>query len=106
MQFSITREALLKPLLLVAGTVERRQTIPILSNVLLVNHQATTPHSSPVQRLRENCSAARCAQLGLARLAGLQFGTSREMISRIFIPAFRRSQPRSQEMPFDREPMT
>ncbi len=36
MQFLISREALLKPLQLVAGIVERRQTQPILSNVLLV----------------------------------------------------------------------
>ena len=36
MKFSISREALLKPLNLVAGVVERRQTLPILANVLLV----------------------------------------------------------------------
>lgn len=36
MQFAISREALLKPLQLVTGVVERRQTLPILSNVLLV----------------------------------------------------------------------
>ncbi len=36
MKFSISREALLKPLQLVAGVVERRQTLPVLSNVLLV----------------------------------------------------------------------
>lgn len=36
MQFTIEREALLKPLQLVAGVVERRQTLPVLSNVLLV----------------------------------------------------------------------
>ncbi len=35
MKFSISRDALLKPLNLVAGVVERRQTLPILSNVLL-----------------------------------------------------------------------
>lgn len=35
MKFVISREALLKPLNLVAGVVERRQTLPILSNVLL-----------------------------------------------------------------------
>ena len=35
MQFSISREALLKPLQLVSGVVERRQTLPVLSNVLL-----------------------------------------------------------------------
>jgi len=35
MKFSLSREALIKPLNLVAGVVERRQTLPILSNVLL-----------------------------------------------------------------------
>lgn len=35
MQFEISREALIKPLQLVAGVVERRQTLPVLSNVLL-----------------------------------------------------------------------
>ncbi len=35
MKFSVARDALLKPLNLVAGVVERRQTLPILSNVLL-----------------------------------------------------------------------
>ena len=36
MKFEISRDALLKPLNLVAGVVERRQTLPILANVLLV----------------------------------------------------------------------
>ncbi len=36
MKFAVSREALLKPLQLVAGVVERRQTLPVLSNVLLV----------------------------------------------------------------------
>src|SRR3546814_13446639 len=36
MHFTIQREALLKPLQLVAGVVDRRQTLPVLSNVLLV----------------------------------------------------------------------
>jgi DNA polymerase-3 subunit beta len=35
MKFSLSREAILKPLQLVVGVVERRQTLPILSNVLL-----------------------------------------------------------------------
>lgn len=35
MQFTIQREQLLKPLQVVGGVVERRQTLPILSNVLL-----------------------------------------------------------------------
>ncbi|MCS5599196.1 MAG: DNA polymerase III subunit beta, partial [Rhodospirillales bacterium] len=36
MQFVISRERLLKPLQIVSGVVERRQTLPVLSNVLLV----------------------------------------------------------------------
>ena|SRR3990167_5114741 len=35
MKFSIARDFLLKPLTLVAGAIERRQTLPILSNVLM-----------------------------------------------------------------------
>jgi len=43
MKFSINREALLKPLLLVSGAVERKSTLPILSNILFdVNNQQLT----------------------------------------------------------------
>jgi DNA polymerase-3 subunit beta len=35
MKFSAARETILKPLQTVVGVVERRQTMPILSNVLL-----------------------------------------------------------------------
>ena len=35
MKFSISREAFLKPLQLVTSVVERRQTLPVLSNVLM-----------------------------------------------------------------------
>lgn len=35
MKFKVSRDAILKPLNLVAGVVERRQTLPVLSNVLL-----------------------------------------------------------------------
>lgn len=35
MKFNIDRETLLKPLLLVRGVVEQRQTLPVLSNVLV-----------------------------------------------------------------------
>lgn len=35
MRFTIQREAILKPLQQIAGVVERRQTLPILSNVLI-----------------------------------------------------------------------
>ena len=34
MRFTISREAFLKPLQAVASVVERRQTLPILSNLL------------------------------------------------------------------------
>ena len=36
MKFSISRDSLVRSLNLVAGVVERRQTLPILANVLLV----------------------------------------------------------------------
>lgn len=36
MKFTVSREDLLKPLQLVAGVVERRQTLPVLANVLMV----------------------------------------------------------------------
>jgi len=39
MRFSISRESLLAPLQLVADVVERRQTLPILANILLVVEQ-------------------------------------------------------------------
>lgn len=39
MEFQINRETLLKPLQLVAGVVERRQTMPILSNILLTTKE-------------------------------------------------------------------
>jgi DNA polymerase-3 subunit beta len=38
MKFSVTRESLLKPLQLIAGVIERRQTLPVLSNVLIRLH--------------------------------------------------------------------
>ena len=41
MKFIVSREALLTPLQLVAGVVERRQTLPVLANVLLVLDQDT-----------------------------------------------------------------
>jgi DNA polymerase-3 subunit beta len=43
MKFSINRELLLKPLLLVSGAVERKSTLPILGNILFdVRGQALT----------------------------------------------------------------
>lgn len=41
MKLSATRESILKPLQTVVGVVERRQTMPILSNVLLVAGKGT-----------------------------------------------------------------
>jgi DNA polymerase-3 subunit beta len=40
MKFTAAREALLKPLQAVIGVVERRQTMPILSNVLMIARDA------------------------------------------------------------------
>jgi len=40
MKFSISREALLEPLQLVSNGVERKQTLPILSNLLLVARES------------------------------------------------------------------
>jgi len=40
MNFKIAREKLLKPLQMVSGVVERRQTLPVLSNVLLVLNES------------------------------------------------------------------
>ena len=43
MKFSLNREMLLKPLLLVSGAVERKSTLPILGNILLdINEQSLT----------------------------------------------------------------
>ena len=43
MKFSLNRESLLKPLLLVSGAVERKSTLPILGNILLdVSGQSLT----------------------------------------------------------------
>ena len=36
MKFSTSRESLLRPLQLVTGVVERRQTLPVLANLLVV----------------------------------------------------------------------
>ena len=47
MKFVIARDALLKPLNLVAGVVERRQTLPILANVLLVLDGTSLPRATP-----------------------------------------------------------
>ena len=43
MKFSLSRESLLKPLLLVSGAVERKSTLPILGNILMdVSGQSLT----------------------------------------------------------------
>ncbi|ODS24392.1 DNA polymerase III subunit beta [Candidatus Endobugula sertula] len=41
MKFTVSREALLAPLQLVTGVVERRQTLPVLANILMVLDQNT-----------------------------------------------------------------
>ena len=50
MKFSVVRESLLKPLQLVAGVVERKQTMPVLANVLLeVKDQVLTLTGSDLE---------------------------------------------------------
>ena len=50
MKFTITRDALIRPLQTVSGIVERRQTLPILSNVLLrLNDQTLTLTSTDLE---------------------------------------------------------
>jgi DNA polymerase-3 subunit beta len=39
MKFSISREALLTPLQIISGVVERKQTMPVLSNILVVANE-------------------------------------------------------------------
>ncbi|MFT6703280.1 MAG: DNA polymerase-3 subunit beta, partial [Pseudomonadales bacterium] len=41
MKFTISREGLLQPLQLVSGAVERRHTLPILSNILIKVSEGT-----------------------------------------------------------------
>ena len=41
MRFTVSREVLLKPLTLVAGVVEKKQTLPVLANVLMVLKENT-----------------------------------------------------------------
>jgi len=41
MKLTIQRESLLKPLQMVSGVVERRQSLPVLSNILLVSNGGT-----------------------------------------------------------------
>ena len=41
MKFTTNREALLRPLQLVTGVVERRQTLPVLANLLVVAKDGT-----------------------------------------------------------------
>ena len=42
MQITISREQFLKPLVQVSGAIERKHTLPILSNVLLVVRKRAT----------------------------------------------------------------
>ena len=63
MKFSVSRDALIKPLNLVAGVVERRQTLPILSNVLMSlegNRLSLTGTDLEVSLLVASMCKARC----------------------------------------------
>jgi len=58
MQFQIARDALLKPLQLVGGIVERRGTLPVLSNLLLELQGNTLSLTSSNQELELSAQAA------------------------------------------------
>lgn len=73
MKFIVSREALLTPLQLVAGVVERRQTLPVLANVLLVLEQDTLSLTG--------------TDLEVEIIARLPLATAAEDIGEITIPA-------------------
>lgn len=73
MKFSVSREALLSPLQLVAGVVERRQTLPVLANVLVVLDQETLSLTG--------------TDLEVEIIARLPLSTSSDNVGEITIPA-------------------
>jgi DNA polymerase-3 subunit beta len=65
MKFSIKREALLEPLQLVSNVVERRQTLPILSNLLLVaDGNLTLTGTDQEVELISRASELECSEAG------------------------------------------
>ncbi len=91
MKFVISREALLKPLNLVAGVVERRQTLPILSNVMLV--------------LEGNCLSITGTDLEVELVGRVQLDQAPEAEGEITVPARKladicKSLPESSEIEF------
>ena len=66
MKFSIEREALLEPLQLVSNVVERRQTLPILSNLLVVIEDDTLSLTGTDQEveLSARTSSLQCDEAG------------------------------------------
>ena len=65
MKFSIIREALLEPLQLVSNVVERRQTLPILSNLLLVaDGNLTLTGTDQEVELISRASELECSEAG------------------------------------------
>ena len=51
MQITISREQFLKPLVQVSGAIERKHTLPILSNVLLVVENVQLSMTGPTLKL-------------------------------------------------------
>ncbi|MCZ6503276.1 MAG: DNA polymerase III subunit beta [Gammaproteobacteria bacterium] len=66
MKFSIDREALLEPLQVVSNVVERRQTLPILSNLLVVVEDNTLTLTGTDQEveLSARTTSLRCDEAG------------------------------------------
>ena len=69
MMINTTREALLEPLLQISGVVERRQTLPILANVLIQCHgnhaQLTATDLEVEMRTRAECECSEEFELTL-----------------------------------------
>jgi DNA polymerase-3 subunit beta len=73
MQFVIQRETLLKPLQMIIGVVERRQTMPILSNVLLV--------------IANKQLSMTCTDLELELVGSIELESASEESAKLTVPA-------------------
>ena len=63
MKFSIQREVFLQPLSQVVGVVERRQTLPVLANFLLVAREINNVPFEELAKIMEQTSGALRTQI-------------------------------------------
>ena len=81
MRFSIQREILLKPLQQVIGVVERRQTLPVLSNLLVVSGAGRVTFTGTDLEGALNTLAARANFLGLPITEDFAQETLRDLLT-------------------------